>query len=116
MRVLVCGSRSWRDKEAIARRLKSLPADAMIVTGGALGADQLADDVARDLGLERVIIPANWNRHGRQAGILRNLRMLDTRPELVLAFWNGDSPGTKHTIGEARKRGIRVEVIQVENE
>jgi len=37
--------------------------------------------------------------------------MLDWEPELVLAFWDGRSTGTEHTITEANRRGIPVEVL-----
>jgi hypothetical protein len=109
--VLVCGSRGWTDRTAIRRRLAELPADAVIVTGGALGADQMADSTAAQLGLDREVYPANWKRDAKQAGYVRNSRMLHSKPDLVLAFWDGTSPGTRHTIGLARDQGVDVEVI-----
>ncbi len=45
-----------------------------------------------------------------RAGIRWNLRMLDEQPDLVLAWWDGVSPGTKHMIEAAAARGIPVEV------
>jgi hypothetical protein len=58
--------------------------------------------------LKTLSIPADWKTHGRSAGPKRNLMMLDMKPDLVLAFWDGKSPGTKHLIENARKRGIPV--------
>lgn len=109
--MLVCGSRGWKDAEAIEERLAELPPASTIMHGRALGADYLADRAARVLGHAVEQFPADWETHGRRAGIVRNLQMLDQRPELVLAFWDGSSPGTAHTIEEARRRGIPVEVI-----
>lgn len=80
--------------------------------GTARGADRLAAGYADSLGLEVEHYPADWKRHGKRAGILRNLEMLDAEPSLVIAFWNGRSCGTKHTIDEARRRGIPVEIIR----
>ncbi len=74
------------------------------------GADPIAHNVAVGLGWNVEPYPADWERHGRRAGHLRNLAMLDYPPDLVLAFWDGQSPGTRHTITEARRRGIPVEV------
>lgn len=50
-----------------------------------------------------------WESFGQRAGYLRNLAMLQLEPDLVIAFTNG-SPGTQHTIDEARRRGIPVEI------
>ena len=112
MRVLVCGSRDWTDQEAIVNRIALLPSDAVVVHGGARGADRIAGAAAEILGHEVKVFRADWNKYGKAAGILRNLQMLDTRPDRVIAFWDGVSPGTQHTIEEARRRGIKVEVIR----
>src|SRR5262245_59245118 len=110
MRVLVCGSRSWTDAEAIRRRLCRLPAGAVIVSGAARGADSLAAHEASALGLSVELHPADWQRYGRSAGYRRNIAMLETGVDLVLAFWDGQSHGTTHTALEAQKRGIPVEL------
>jgi hypothetical protein len=118
MRVLVCGSRDWEDREAIFRRLEKLPKDAVVIHGAASrriggierSADMLADESARLLGLEVERFPANW-RIGKRAGRERNLQMINSEPDLVLAFQRDQSPGTQHTIGLARKREIPVEIF-----
>jgi hypothetical protein len=53
---------------------------------------------------------ADW-RVGRRAGLERNIRMLDSKPDLVFAFRDGQSRGTGHTIAEARRRNIPVGVV-----
>lgn len=112
--VLVCGSRSWSDDDGwiIRRRLNELGTATKIIHGDAVGADRIAHlhAISRGMPVERFW--PDWNRHGRRAGILRNLQMLDQEPDLVLAFWDGESRGTAHTITEARRRGIDVEVIR----
>lgn len=112
MRVLVCGSRTWMDYWTIFRRLGELPAEAKIIHGAAKGADSIAESVAQFYGLKVQAYPAAWKTHGKRAGVVRNLQMLDEQPDLVIAFWDGKSRGTQHTIDEARKRGIPVEVIR----
>lgn len=47
-----------------------------------------------------------WNKHGKKAGILRNLEMLDLSPDLVVAFWDGQSKGTEHVIVTALSRDL----------
>lgn len=113
--VLVCGSRSWADAAAIRIRLASIGyaqrGDVTILHGDARGADRMAARIARDLGMYVKTYPADWQKHGKRAGFLRNITMLDQEPDLVLAFHDGQSRGTQHTIDQARKRGIPVEVI-----
>ncbi len=115
MKVLVCGSRSWGDdrdqRYKVYDRIGDLPRDATIIHGGAAGADRLAANAAHRRGNPVEEFLADWGLHGRRAGIVRNLEMLDQEPDLVLAFWDGESRGTKHTIDEATRRGIPVEVI-----
>lgn len=111
VKVLVCGSRSWSDYVAIRRRLAELPSGAEIIHGAARGADQDAATAARALGMPEKAYPADWRGKGRRAGIIRNLEMLAAWPDLVIAFWDGESTGTRHTITEARKRGIPVEIV-----
>lgn len=113
LRVLVCGSRSLRDGEtrlAIRKRLEKLPSGSEVLHGGAQGADTMAAEAALELGLRSSCFPADWRRHGRRAGIVRNVEMLNAQPDLVLAYWDGESAGTAHTVAEARRRGIPVEL------
>lgn len=111
MRVLVCGSRSWKDGKAIRKRLSELPRSTIILHGGARGADMLADAAARGLGMSVMEYKPDFNRYGRGAPLVRNVIMLEEKPDLVIAFWDGKSTGTQHVIDNAMKKGIAVEVI-----
>jgi hypothetical protein len=110
VRVLVCGSRGFHKSALLTWRISTLPRDTIVMHGGSRGADRLASIVAASLGLEVEHYPADWKRHGKRAGILRNLEMLDAKPDLVIAFWDGQSPGTRHTINAAAERGIPTEI------
>jgi hypothetical protein len=110
LRVLVCGSRDWKDERAIRERLERLPRGTTVIHGGARGADRTAGVLARGLGFAVEEYPADWS-HGRRAGIMRNLEMLDTKPDLVLAFWKDASRGTGHVVTEALAREIDVEIF-----
>ena len=117
MRVLICGSRlTSRFDDPIAiwdlihDRISQLPAGTTIIHGGATGPDEFAHKAAKMQGYHVTRYKADWKHEGRRAGILRNLRMLDTNPDLVIAYWDGKSRGTAHTVAEARKRGIPVEL------
>lgn len=109
--ILVCGSRDFRNDLAIEQRLRYLPTTAVIMHGGATGADTIADRIARDLGLDIIAEPARWLRYGRAAGPIRNRRMLDRGPDLVLAFKTRRvSRGTDHMIRIASWAGVPVDV------
>lgn len=77
-RVVVYGSRTWRDPAPIRAYIDSLPPTAVVITGGAWGADRIAHLAAQARGLATEVYPADWDRHGRRAGPLRNQQMLDS--------------------------------------
>jgi hypothetical protein len=114
MRILICGDRNWTDRYAISKFLERLvPLRPIIIEGEARGADKIAGEEASKLGFNVLRFPANWDKYGKAAGVLRNRQMLDQGPDLVVAFHNSlaTSKGTKDCIIEAIKRGIKVLVI-----
>lgn len=116
-RVLVCGSRDWRDRRIIRETLRAL-ADCypdlriVVVHGAARGADRMAGEEARACGYKVEEHPADWKRHGRRAGAIRNAHMLSLGCSRVIAFWDGKSRGTEHMIAIARDAEARVTVIR----
>jgi hypothetical protein len=90
--------------------LSCLPEGTIVIHGGAGGADRMAGSLAVKLGLGTPIVyPAKWREQGRAAGHIRNRLMLDQeQPDLVIAFWDGESPGTKGMIDEVKRRGIEL--------
>jgi predicted Rossmann fold nucleotide-binding protein DprA/Smf involved in DNA uptake len=111
-KVLVGGSRGWKDEEAVYEKLAELdPLSWEIMHGGADGADIFAYRAALDLGLTaRSFLPA-IGRPSPQRYHERNDRMLD-QADRVIVFWDGKSRGTKSVIDKARRRGLEVEVIR----
>jgi hypothetical protein len=119
MRVLICGSRDWKDEEAIRHQLLRLKEEhglrLLVITGFARGADQIAAKLATELGIDTVAYPANWKGRGKSAGPVRNTIMLrHGRPELVIAFHNflPNSKGTKNMIEQAEKASIGTMVVK----
>lgn len=109
MRVIVCGSRGWTDREQIANRLFDLPPGSTIVHGAAKGADRIAAQEGQKLGHLIEEHPADW-RDGKRAGFFRNERMAKLGADLCLAFWDGRSKGTSMMVDLAEKHGIPVEL------
>jgi len=114
--VLICGDRNWSDYQAIKREIvghKLDPKTDVIMHGGARGADRIAGEIGLANRFKVRVFPADWERHGRGAGPIRNYLMLDQRPDLVLAFHPeiGLSKGTAHMIEIAKEKGIKVELF-----
>lgn len=108
MRVLVCGGRDFDKYGEVAFCLDilGLRETDEIIHGGATGADACAGNYARMRGIPCTTVRANWARHGRRAGPLRNVEMLDMNPDLVVAFPGGR--GTAHMVSIAKARGTPV--------
>ena len=115
MRVLICGDRNWSDFDTIFQYLSKLPKDTVVIEGEARGADSMAREAARLLGLRVEPYPADWEKHGRAAGPIRNKEMLlKGRPDLVVAFHENiaTSKGTKNMVDQALKAGIKTAVLR----
>ena len=68
--------------------------------------------------MELAVFPAEWNRFGRRAGFIRNTQMAEFASEegsegTLIAFWDGESRGTKMMIGIAEKKGIDTYVFDL---
>lgn len=107
VRLLVTGGRDFSDREAVYAALNAANHKRTIkvlIHGGATGADSLADDWARGLGIELLpfpVLPQDWKLLGKKAGPLRNQRMLDHgKPDGVIAFPGG--AGTNDMLLRAR--------------
>lgn len=115
MRVLVCGSRDWRNYDLILEHVGMLKHVDVIIEGGAPGADSLARKVARKLYIPYLEFTAAWRKDGKRAGPMRNQRMLDEgKPDLVLAFHNHmeHSKGTKDMVDRAEKADVEVRIVE----
>lgn len=109
MKLLVTGGRSYSDHKRLSDELNKLE-DQLdeIAHGGAKGADTLAGTWAVGHGIPCRVFPADWERHGRAAGPIRNREMLQAfRPDRVLAFTGG--VGTADMVSLAEAAGIPVE-------
>lgn len=84
-----------------------LPYDIVIISGMSTGADSIAVDWAACNWCKVDEYPADWDKHGRAAGPIRNKKMLlEGRPDLVVAFPGGR--GTANMIKLAKEVGVEV--------
>lgn len=95
----------------MARYVRDLPAGASLVTGGASGVDATVARIARERGLPVRVVGASFEE-ARDAGVAasRNQRLVDLCDVLV-AFWDGSSPGTRRTVERALDSGKEVHVF-----
>lgn len=110
MKIAIVGSRGYPEPEEVLRYVSLIGECHTIVSGGARGVDSWAAEAARERGLEVVEYPAKWHLYGRSAGFRRNQDIVRDA-DLVVAFWDGKSKGTKHTIDLALKANKQVRVV-----
>ena len=111
MRILITGSRNWNDVETMIEVLSpyNMTRDVKtLVHGGAAGADIIAGEIAAEFGWYVEEYPADWTKHGKAAGPIRNQKMVDLGADVCLAFPLGESRGTRHCMKAAEKAGIKV--------
>ena len=106
MRLAIVGSRTFDDYGKLAVTIHNhfyLVQITEIISGGAEGADSLAKKYTQQfLNIKYHEFLPDWNKLGKSAGFIRNQKIVDAC-DMVLAFWDGESKGTKHTIDLAKK-------------
>jgi hypothetical protein len=117
MKIGIVGTRSFDNyellKESILQKCKVEDID-LLISGGAQGADLLAEQFADEYNVKKLIFKPNWQIYGSQAGFLRNTHIVDNS-DILIAFWDGKSKGTQDSITKAQQRGIPFTVINYDN-
>ena len=113
---LICGGRSFADQalfdSAMSDLLGMFGHPSKVIHGAATGADAMADVWANRLAVEVVGCPADWDKHGKRAGPIRNEEMLmKHRPKKVVAFPGGH--GTADMVRRAKLRRGEIDVIEI---
>lgn len=108
MRLCICGGRDYTNRIRVydtldyAYRRKPFT----LISGGATGADMLGIQWAKERGTHCEVYPAKWKTHGRAAGPIRNLEMIASGIDVLVAFPGGR--GTEHMVSSCLKKGIKV--------
>jgi len=111
LRVAIVGSRHFSDPVRVIDYVKSLPPRASIITGSASGVDAAATKAAREKGIPVQVIPASFDEMADASkSAARNQRLVDACDVLV-AFWDGGSKGTRSTVERALDSGKEVHVF-----
>lgn len=109
MKVAVIGSRTFTDYEEMKRTLSAIKITE-IISGGADGADKLAEQYATENNIPTKIFLPDWEKNKRAAGFIRNTDIVN-EAELIVAFWDGQSKGTLDSIQKAEKQNKKVLTI-----
>jgi hypothetical protein len=113
MKTIIAGSREGVTLDAVEKAVADCGWKiTSVVSGTARGADRLGEEYAGKNNIPVHRFPANWEKHGKSAGVKRNTEMA-SNSEALVAVWDGKSRGTKHMIDVAKSMGLRVHVHHV---
>lgn len=113
MRVAVIGSRSFNDYELVKKVLDTIKDSiTLIVSGGCKGADLLGERYAKENNIETLIFLPEWDKYNKAAGYIRN-KLIIENADLVIAFWDGKSPGTQHSFKLAKELNKTIHIVKI---
>lgn len=123
MKILIAGSRTihipsetmLNDLNDFLNHIGSQKPVTEFISGGALGVDRCAEQLAFDLNVPMTINRPDWKTHGKKAGILRNQIMVDAC-NAALIYYDGVSKGTASTIKMLQKTTKPYIIIMIEKE
>ena|SRR3990170_1629361 len=117
MKTIIAGSRTVTNYDTLKQAVKESGFEITeIVSGGARGADSLGEKYAKENNIPMKIFPAEWDKHGKAAGYIRNEQMAEYVGEAgqLIALHLNESRGTAHMISLAKKNGLKIFVKKVE--
>ena len=120
MKVIIAGGRDFDDFDLLCDKCDNILSEqpqgtVEIVSGTAKGADKLGEQFAIERRYGIKTFPAHWEKHGKSAGYIRN-REMGEYADALIAFWDGESKGTKHMIDIAEELELKIRIIRYEKE
>ena len=109
MKLAIIGSRTCPPID-IAAHLKYIP--DTIVSGGAIGADTYAKEFAIKHNLKLIEFLPDYEKYGRKAPLVRN-KLIVEECDCLIAFWDGQSRGTKFTLDYAERMGKPTKIVKI---
>jgi hypothetical protein len=83
-----------------------------IISGGAKGADTLAERFSKDRNIAIIVLSPDWNKLGKRAGLVRNSDIVEASTHMI-AFPTKTSKGTYDSINKAKKKSIHLKIVNV---
>jgi len=113
MKTIIAGSRNIEEYQLVLSAIEASGFEITeVVSGGARGVDSLGEKYGLEKNLPIKVFPADWEQHGRKAGIMRNKEMA-AYADALIAIWDGNSPGTYNMITEAESCKLKIFVSKV---
>lgn len=114
VRVIIAGSREFDNYQLLEQICDELlkGKEVNILCGMARGTDMLGFRYAKERGYKILKYFANWNKYGMAAGPIRNKEMANNA-DMLVAFWDEKSKGTKNMINIAKRKNLKVIVIKI---
>lgn len=123
MKIAIVGSRNFKCRETFKaimlqwNNLELVYSDiekkclrpVSFISGGAIGVDTWAEEFAASHAYDIKVIKPEWEKYGKKAGFLRNALIIK-EAQMIIAFWDGKSKGTKHSIDLAIKEGKPIDI------
>jgi hypothetical protein len=114
MKIAIVGGRDFNDYNLLkSEMIKFLTENENIealVSGGAKGADSLAERLALELSIPIQVFKPDYKRYGRAATVVRNSQIVENS-DVIFAFWNGKSKGTLDSINKAKKMNKKLFIV-----
>ena len=111
MKLSVIGSRTFENYEMLVNEILKLNLNiSSVISGGAKGADTLAERWANENNIPIILYKPDWKKYGRAAGLRRNENIIESC-DFCLAFWDGKSKGTKFSIDLCKKLKKPIKVV-----
>ncbi len=104
--ICITGQRDTHIFSNLIEKMLIIHKPSLVIFGDCTGVDTDAKNICEKLKISYKVYPANWKKYGLKAGPIRNKDMIDTNPNLVLAFHSNinTSKGTKNTVNLAKKK------------
>lgn len=118
MKIGIVGSRDFSDYSVLVSHIVeviNIRDITAIVSGGAYGADSLGAKFGKEYGIPVEVFLPDWQTHGKAAGFIRNSEIVNNS-DMIIAFWDMESRGTKDTISKAQKKDVPVKVVAYAND
>lgn len=113
MRVIIAGTRKGINEEGVIKVIENSPFKITeVVCGEASGVDTYGKNWALRNNIPVKSFPADWDKHNKAAGPIRNGEMAKYADVLV-AVWDGKSRGTKNMIDQAIKHGLHILLVNM---
>lgn len=115
----IIGSRSFNNYTYAKKEILNIIQDnkipiTKIISGGASGADKIAEIFASKFNIPIEVLVADWSK-GKQAGVVRNTDIIK-KSDYVIAFWDGISKGTLDSINKAKKLNKKLFIVKISPE